>query len=383
MHRTLALVGLIAALAVVLNFFGMIAAGGRVADTAGRLGFRARVLLLGGDAGVVTLAQSALFSATDLDTMVIDEFVKNQWLLRNLPFHDAVNPVGAGGTLTYAYNRQITQSGAGFRAINAEYTPGEATVQQYVVNLRPLGGSFQIDRVLDGVAAGAETAFQLQQKVKASAAAFMDAAINGDVSVDANGFDGLNKALTGSSTEVNAAVATDWTSIAFGNDTAFAALDVVDTLLSYLNGPPTAILGNKALLAKLRGIMRRTGAYTRDIYTFNDGTTNFVEQYGNILLIDPGTKAGSNTDIIPVTHKNADAIVSGSAAGNYTDMYVVRLGLDGFHGVSMAGRPLVNTWLPDFVHAGAVKTGEVELGPVSVALKATKAAAVYRNIRVS
>jgi hypothetical protein len=30
-----------------------------------------------------------------------------------------------------------------------------------------------------------------------------------------------------------------------------------------------------------------------------------------------------------------------------------------------------------------VKTGEVEMGPVAVALKATKAAAVLRNIKVA
>jgi len=42
----------------------------------------------------------------------------------------------------------------------------------------------------------------------------------------------------------------------------------------------------------------------------------------------------------------------------------------------------VQTWLPDFNSPGAVKSGEVELGPVAVALKATKAAAVFRNIRV-
>ena len=37
---------------------------------------------------------------------------------------------------------------------------------------------------------------------------------------------------------------------------------------------------------------------------------------------------------------------------------------------------------PDFSTSGAVKTGEVEMGPVAVALKATKAAAVWRNLRV-
>lgn len=65
-----------------------------------------------------------------------------------------------------------------------------------------------------------------------------------------------------------------------------------------------------------------------------------------------------------------------------TDLYAYRVGLDGFHGVSTVGGQLVQAWMPDFSSAGAVKKGEVELGPVAVALKATKAAAVYRNIKV-
>ena len=42
----------------------------------------------------------------------------------------------------------------------------------------------------------------------------------------------------------------------------------------------------------------------------------------------------------------------------------------------------MKTWLPDFTQPGAVPRGEVELGPVGVALKATKAAAVLRKIKV-
>lgn len=70
-------------------------------------------------------------------------------------------------------------------------------------------------------------------------------------------------------------------------------------------------------------------------------------------------------------------------ATNVTDLYAYRVGMDGFHGVSTVGGQLVQTWLPDFSTAGAVKKGEVELGPACVALKATKAAAVFRNIKVA
>lgn len=328
----------------------------------------------------VTLAQAKLNTTDDVDVQVINEFIKQSWLIGNLPFHDAVNGAGAGGTLTYGYTRQITQATAGFRALNAEYTPQEVTKARFTTDLKPLGGSFQIDRVLDRVAAAAETEFQMRNKVEGAVAAFNDAIINGDVAVDANGFDGLSKALTGSTTELGATTGTDWGTIAAGNDSAFAAIDVVDELLSLLNGPATALLGNGKLLSKLRGIARRAGMYTSDPVIIDEGPegTIRVERWGNVLLVDMGTKAGTNTDVIPVTSKTVATV-----AGQYTDLYAVRLGMNGFHGVSMAGAPLVNTWLPDFTTAGAVKTGEVELGPVSVALKATKAAAVRRNIRLS
>lgn len=325
----------------------------------------------------VTLAQAKLLTTDDIDVNVIDEFQKQSWLLNNMVFDDVVNGAGAGGTLTYGYTRQLTQATAGFRAINAEYTPQEVTKARYTVDLKPLGGSFQIDRVLNAMAAAAETEFQMRNKIAGANAAFNDAIINGDVAVDANGFDGLSKALTGSSTELGATTGTDWTTIAAGNDTAFGALDVVDELLAMLDGEPTAILGNRLLLAKLRGVARRAGYWTQDVVTFNSGDVR-VERFGNVTLVDMGAKAGSNTDVIPVTNKTV-----GGVAGNYTDVYAVRLGLDGFHGVSMAGQPIVNTWLPDFTTAGAVKTGEVELGPVATVLKATKAAAVRRNVRLS
>ena len=93
--------------------------------------------------------------------------------------------------------------------------------------------------------------------------------------------------------------------------------------------------------------------------------------YGGIRLVDAGKKPGTNEDVIPIR------------AGGLTELYAIRFGLDGFHGVSMAGVPLVQTWLPDFSTAGAVKTGEVEMGPVGVVLKRTKAAAVARSVKVS
>jgi hypothetical protein len=122
----------------------------------------------------VTLAEAALNTQDDVDRLVIDEFRKQSALLDSLLFHDTVNPMGGGSTLTYGYHRVITERAAAFRAINAEYTPAEAAKERYTVDLKPLGGAFQIDRVLSDLARGAETAFQLEQLAKATRTKFTD-----------------------------------------------------------------------------------------------------------------------------------------------------------------------------------------------------------------
>ena len=142
----------------------------------------------------VTLAQARhLNAASDIDRNIIDEFRKSSFLLNALPFDQSVNPAGGGSTLTYGYTRQVTQRGAAFRAINAEYTPTEVTKAQYTVGLKPLGGSFQIDRVLTGIGAVSEVSFQLAQLIKATRAYFADQVINGDSAVTTDGFDGLRR----------------------------------------------------------------------------------------------------------------------------------------------------------------------------------------------
>lgn len=313
----------------------------------------------------VTLAQAALGAASDIDRNVIDEFRKSSWIFDHMTFDDVVNPAGGGSTLTYGYQRLVTQPTAAFRAINAEYTPQEATKQEYTVSLKPFGGSFQIDRVLAAIARAKEVAFQIEQKAKAARALFNDAVINGDSAVDANSFDGLDKALTGSSTEIAAgslATAGTWSGT-FDDAKAFSIMDDIDQLLAALDGPADVILANKRVIAKIRGAARRVGYFTRS----EDAFGRVIELYNGVVLIDPGEKPGSTTEVIPVS------------GGGLTDIYAVRFGLDGFHGISLSGQAPIRQWLPDFTTAGAVKTGEVEM-VAAVALKATKAAAVARDV---
>lgn len=332
----------------------------------------------------VSLAEGKNNAQTDLDVAVIDEFRKTGVIPDALIFDDAVNPAGGGATLTYGYRRLITQATAATRAINTEYAAQNVETQHYTTELAVLGGAFEVDRVVAklGPAASSAVTLNMQQKIKAANAKFADLVINGDTATDANAFDGLDKALTGSSTEINAGVTTDWSDFDTNPRAEHKALDLIDEFLSALDGAPSIILGNARAIARVRAAARRAGMYTRnpieDLIGAN-GRPIERETYGGIVFADAGAKAGSNDPIIPIE----DRTVGGTAVTNVTDLYAVRVGLDGFHGVSTVGGQLVQSWLPDFSTAGAVKKGEVELGPVSVALKATKAAAVLRNIKVA
>lgn len=312
----------------------------------------------------VTLSQARLNAVTATDLRVIDEF-RTSALMDLLTFDDVVNPAGGGATLSYSYTRKATLGTAAFRAINAEYTPTEATKVAVSADLKVLGGAFQIDRVLAkvGPAATGEVAFQLADKIQAAKATFSDAVINGDSSANEDSFDGLSKILAGSSTDFTAAV--DWSG-AMDEAKGWQILDDLDTFLASLNGAPGAIIANTKVIARIKSAVRRLAMYVE-----KPGPLGSVRSfYGSVELIDAGKKAGENTDVIPV--------VGGSSA-----LYAVRFGLDGFHGVTTLGSNLVETWLPDFTKAGAVKTGDVEMGPVAVVLKATRAAGVLRNVKIA
>ena len=312
----------------------------------------------------VTLEAAKQNSADDIELAIIDEFAKSP-LLEYIPFDDAVNPAGGGATLTYGYRRETQTGTAAFRAINSEYVPEERpATTTHAVELTPLGGAFEIDRVLAkiGPVATNEVTRQLNGKIEGARAKFADALINGDSSAEANAFDGLSKLLTGTTTHVG-------DELGFADrseDGAFALMDALDEFLALMSGEPTVIIANKKTIARIKSAGRRASVYTE-----KPGPLGHMRAfYGNAALVDPGQKPGTNTDIIPVT----DGV---------TSLYAARFSLDDVHGVSLAGQNLINYWLPDFSTAGAVKRGEVEMGPVAIAVKRTKSAAMASNIRIA
>ena len=314
----------------------------------------------------VTLAQARINTTDDLQRGVADEFAKSSFILNNIPFHDCVSPVGGGATLTYGYTRLITQPVAEFRKINSEFSKHEVEKQRYVTELKVFGGAFSVDRIIARMGGLAdEVSLQLTQKVKATKALFHDTIINGNSAVDEDVFDGLDVAVTGSDTEYNKAGEIDLSTSALIDQNYMAFTDMLDEFVTLLDGTPSALMMNTTMATKMRAVARRVGMYQKTSNQWGEE----VEYYGNIPFVDLGAKAGSNEPVV-ATDENGK-----------TSIYAVRFGLDGFHAISMAGKPLVEAWLPKYDEAGAVKDGEVEM-VAGCALKSTKAAGAFRNIKV-
>ena len=325
---------------------------------------------------MITLQEAKVGMADKVDQKVVDTFRRSSLLLDKLVFDNAISPGTGGSTLTYGYIQLKTPSTAAVRQINSEYTAGEAKREEKTTKAVVMGGKFQIDRVLIGTAGAVdELAFQTEQKVKATANYFNNLVINGNKASSGTGvlntFDGLDKLLTGTETEITSAV--DVSTEALMNANYNALLDEVDGFLSTLDGKPSMLLMNNKMLSKMRSAARRAGYYSKT----RDDFGRQVETYNDIPMYDMGKYYnGTNTvDIIPET------AATQSAEGK-TDIYAVTIGLDGFHGVSPTGSKVINSYMPDLSKPGAVKDGEVEL-VAGVALKNTNKAGVLRGIKIS
>ena len=325
---------------------------------------------------MITLQEAKVGMADKVDQKVVDTFRRSSLLLDKMVFDNAISPGTGGSTLTYGYIQLKTPSTAAVRQINSEYTAGEAKREEKTTKAVVMGGKFQIDRVLIGTAGAVdELAFQTEQKVKATANYFNNLVINGNKSNSGTGvlntFDGLDKLLTGTETEITSTV--DVSTEALMNANYNALLDEVDGFLSTLDGKPSMLLMNNKMLSKMRSAARRAGYYSKT----RDEFGRQVETYNDIPMYDMGKYYnGTNTvDIIPET------AATQSAEGK-TDIYAVTIGLDGFHGVSPTGSKVINSYMPDLSKPGAVKDGEVEL-VAGVALKNTNKAGVLRGIKIS
>lgn len=322
----------------------------------------------------ITLQEAKVGMADHVDQSVVDTFQRSSLLLDKLTFDNAISLGTGGSTLTYGYTQLKTPATAGVRAINAEYTANEAKREKKTASAVIIGGSFQVDRVLQNTSGAVdELAFQLEQKIKAVANEFHYLVINGKAAGTAGAgkpdgtFDGLAKMLSGTSNEIASEVDVSTADLMTKNAQAF--LDEVDAMLSQVDGANMLMMNGK-MLTKFRGIARRAGYYERT----KDDAGRVIETYNGVPIVNLGKYFNGTTAVDAV----ADTAATASALGK-SDIYAVSLGIDGFHGISPTGTGVVQSYMPDMAQPGAVKTGEVEL-VAGVVLKNTLKAGVLKGI---
>ena len=320
----------------------------------------------------MTLNEMTVGMSDKVSKQVIDLFVRNSEVLELLPFDNCVSPSG-GSTLTYGYVQKKLPSTTAFRAINSEYASSQATVEKKTVDLKVFGGAFEIDRVIkDAEGMYNNMALQVEEKVLSAIGTFHNAMINGDASVDALSFDGLDKFLVGQATEYNTDGNIDLSTMALLKENA----DVFyEALLKLINTTGAhAIMCNGDMKTKIQTVARILGykteseeAFGRTITTIGEGKVRIID-LKNVVTVAGG--AAVETPIIDVSETGL------------TDIFAVRFGVnDGFHGVTLTGDKAIHQFMPDFNTPGAVKKGEVEM-VACVALKNVKAAGVLRNVKI-
>ena len=320
----------------------------------------------------MTLAEMKVGMSDKVTQQVVDIFVRESEILELLPFDNCISPSG-GSTLTYGYVQKKLPSATAFRAINTEYQASQATTEKKSVELKVFGGAFEIDRVIKQAEGMYNNmAFQMEEKILSAIGTFHNAMINGDASVDANSFDGLDKFLVGQSTEYNTDGSIDLSDMAKMKENA----DVFyEALLKLINSTGAhAIMCNADMKTKIQTVARLLGYKTESEEAFGRTITTIGE--GKVRIIDL-------KNVVTVSGEAAvETPVIGVDETGLTDIYAVKFGvLDGFHGVTLTGNSAISQYQPDFNTPGAVKKGEVEM-VACVALKNVKSAGVLRNIKI-
>ena len=326
-----------------------------------------------------TLAEMKVGMTDKVASQVVDIFLRESEILQLLPFDDAVSPTG-GSTLTYSYMQKVLPSTASFRALNEEYQHSAATMVQKFANLKIFGGEFDIDRVLKKAEGRYNNmAWQMEEKIKAAVSLFHYTLINGNATTNQKEFDGLDKMLTGTSSEYGTTEVIDihdMTSLKANADQFYEALT---NLIKNTNAD--ALLMNTNTITKVQTVARILGYKTDSEDAFGKKVTS-IDGIRMMDLKNHYTVSGSAAVAKAVVKNGITRTVSTEQTG-LTDIYAVKFDInDGFHAATLAGSKAIDQYLPDFTQPGVVKKREVEMVAATV-LKNTANAGVLRNIKIA
>lgn len=296
----------------------------------------------------MTLAEMKVGMSDKVSQQIVDIFLRESEILQLLPFDNCVSPQG-GSTLTYSYLQKKLPAVAAFRALNAEYTANQATVEKKSADLKIFGGKFQIDRVLkQAEGPWNNMAYQIREKVLAAISLFHYTMINGDATTRNTEFDGLDKMLAGTSTEYNTGASIDISTMTQLKANADQLYEQIQLLIK--NTSADALLMNSAMITKVQTMARILGYKTESEEAFGRKVTSMdgvrFMDLGKHYTVASTTVTGNDC----VNAGISRTIAGGSTATiGLTDIYAVKFDVnDGFHAASLTGNSAIRQYLPDF-----------------------------------
>jgi len=192
----------------------------------------------------LTLAEAAKLSNDTLLAGVIETIVYESPVLQVLPFIEIV-----GNGLTY--NQENAAASAAFYDVGDTWAESTPTFTQQTATLKILGGDADVDGFLAATRSNIQDleAAVVQLKAKAVQQKFDDTFVNGDTSVDAKSFNGIDKLAASGQT------------VSMGVNGGTLTLDKLDEVIDKVKaGKAHLLLMSRRSRRKLTGLSRAAGS---------------------------------------------------------------------------------------------------------------------------
>lgn len=285
---------------------------------------------------------------------VVELFAAENAILEELFF------INLGEAMGYEYNVEASLGGVGFRALNGEYDGAaktSGTVNPIKEGTAILGGEVNTDRQMLATRPN-----QIAQKVKAAGRYFAKQFIDGDTSVDARGYDGLNRRLQNANVR------------AAGVNGGTLDLDVLNALMARVPGKPSEkrlVMGE--LMRLLLEAICRLQAATRIDYR-DWGEDMQLPRYRGVPILDPGEDESRNA-ILAFDETRGNSKVTGS-------IYCARFGtqVDGEYVQGIARKATAGIFETEDQGVRGTQQKDLIEGRVGLVLHHDRSAVRYKGI---
>lgn len=298
-----------------------------------------------------------------INSILDDEAEGGGNLLRLMPYEtvDSLAPVFT------KINSEGPSTGVGYRAINSTFPEGTVALFQESVNLGEIGGDIQIDRTLLKVAnrssikGASPEAVQTDAKAKLINRTANDAMVNGDRSVNPNGWNGIRKLVDSQQvlniTSIDATatngIAVGPTSTSTTRNQFLRALDRLARMVGAGNKQNVRFLFNEPAMWALDWACRENNYLNQNQDQFGREITT----YKGITIMNPGAKNAVETYADAYSDTNA-VLPNSRTFGNSSDcceIFAVRVG-DVNNGICIVQLdPLQTEVVTEHMEAGPAK----------------------------